>query len=64
MILHTFVGACVLAAVSAPGGARLQAPAPWKRGWKKVFWIALAVAAPTIIFILLILLIIHRGPAR
>ncbi len=43
---------------------RLQAPTPWKRGWKKAFWFALAVSVPTIIFILLILLIIHRGPAR
>ena len=43
---------------------RLQTPTPWKRGWKKVLWIALAVTVPIIIFILLVLLIIHRGPAH
>ncbi len=43
---------------------RLQIPTPWKRGWKKALWIALAVTVPIIIFILLVLLIIHRGPAH
>jgi len=43
---------------------RLQTPAPWKRSWKKALWIALAVTVPIIIFILLVLLIIHRGPAH
>jgi serine/threonine-protein kinase len=43
---------------------RLQTPTPWKRGWKKALWIALAVTVPIIIFILLVLLIIHRGPAH
>ncbi len=43
---------------------RLQAPAPWKRGWKKTFLIVLAVSVPLIILLLLVLLIIHRGPAH
>ncbi|MFI5295248.1 MAG: protein kinase [Thermodesulfovibrionales bacterium] len=43
---------------------RLQTPTPWKRSWKKALWFALAVTVPTIIFILLVLLIIHRGPAH
>ncbi len=43
---------------------RLQTPTPWKRGWKKWLLIALAVTVPVVIFILLVLLIIHRGPAR
>src|SRR5512135_1041396 len=43
---------------------RLQTPTQWKRGWKKVLWIALFVSVPVVILILLILLIIHRGPAR
>ncbi len=43
---------------------RLQTPTPWKRGWKKALWIALAVTVPIIIFILLVLLIIRRGPAH
>jgi hypothetical protein len=43
---------------------RLQTPTPWKRGWRKVFWIALAVSVPLIIFLLIVLLIIHRGPAH
>jgi len=43
---------------------RLQLPAPWKRTWRKAFWIGLGIAIPLIIFILLVLLIIHRGPAR
>jgi serine/threonine-protein kinase len=43
---------------------RLQAPTWSKRGWKKVLWIVLAVSVPLAILILLILLIIHRGPAR
>ncbi len=43
---------------------RLQEPTIWKRGRKKAFWIALAVLVPLAIFILLILIIIHRGPAH
>ncbi len=44
--------------------ARLQAPTPWNRGWKKTLWIVLALSIPLAILILLVLLIIHRGPAR
>lgn len=40
---------------------RLQTPTQWRRGWKKVLWIALVVSVPLVILILLILLIIHRG---
>jgi serine/threonine protein kinase len=43
---------------------RLQEPAWGKRGWKKALWIALGIAVPLIIFILLVLLIMHRGPAH
>jgi hypothetical protein len=43
---------------------RLQEPMPWKRGWKKALWITLAISVPLAILILLILLIIHRGPAH
>ena len=43
---------------------RLQEPAWGKRGWKKTLWIALAISVPLAILILLILLIIHRGPAH
>jgi serine/threonine protein phosphatase PrpC len=43
---------------------RLQVPAPWKRTWKKALWIGLGIAIPLIIFILLVILIIHRGPAH
>ncbi len=43
---------------------RLQAPTPWKRGWKKALWIALAISVPLIIFLLLLFLIIHRGTAH
>jgi len=43
---------------------RLQTSTPRWRRWKKAFWIALCITIPTIIFILLILLIIHRGPAH
>ncbi len=43
---------------------RLQVPSPWKRGWRKAAWIALAVAVPLIVLALLVLLIIHRGTAH
>ncbi|HUI46634.1 MAG TPA: protein kinase [Nitrospirota bacterium] len=43
---------------------RLREPTPWKRGWKKTIWIALAILVPLAILILLILLIMHRGPAH
>ena len=43
---------------------RLQTPTPWKRGWKKVFWIVLASSDSAPLFLLLLLLIIHRGPAH
>jgi serine/threonine protein phosphatase PrpC len=43
---------------------RLQEPSIRKRGWKKAMWIALALSVPLAILILLILLIMHRGPAH
>ncbi len=43
---------------------RLQEPTPWKRGWKKASWIVLAISVSLGILTLLILLIIHRGPAH
>ena len=43
---------------------RLRPPTWGRRGWKKALWIALAVSVPLAILILLILLIIHRGPAH
>ncbi len=43
---------------------RLQEATLGKRQWKKYIWIALGMTLPVIILILLILLIIHRGPAR
>ncbi len=43
---------------------RLQTPTPWKRGWKKVFWIVLGAAIGLGLFVLLVLLIIHRGPSH
>lgn len=43
---------------------RLQAPAPWKQSGKKVLWYALAVGVMVVVFILLVLLIMHRGPAH
>jgi serine/threonine protein phosphatase PrpC len=43
---------------------RLQSPTPWKRGWKKVFWIVIASLVPLILFLLVLLLIIHRGPSH
>lgn len=43
---------------------RLQAPAPWKQGGKKALWIALAVGVVAGVFLLLLLLILHRGPAH
>jgi len=43
---------------------RLQAPSPWKRGGRKAIWIGLGVTIFAIVITLVILLIIHRGPAR
>jgi serine/threonine-protein kinase len=43
---------------------RLQAPTRWKRGWKKILWIVLAVSIPLVVFILVLLLILHRGTAH
>lgn len=43
---------------------RLQAPAPWKQSGKKALWIGLAVAVMAGLFLLLLLLILHRGPAH
>ena len=42
----------------------LQAPTQWKRGGRQALWIGLAVAALIIIFLLVLVLIIHRGPAH
>jgi len=53
-----------------PGGValtgrcdRLKSPSPWKKGSRKALWIALGVLAAVTVLILLILLIIKRGPA-
>ncbi|HEX9023632.1 MAG TPA: protein kinase [Geobacteraceae bacterium] len=43
---------------------RLQTPAPWKQSGKKALWIALGVGIFVLVFLLLIMMIIHRGPAR
>ena len=43
---------------------QLQHPSPWKRSWKKVLWIAVGITIPLIVIILLVLLILHRGPAH
>jgi len=43
---------------------RLQTPSPWKRKWKRILRVALFVSVPVVILVLLVLLIIHRGPAR
>jgi len=43
---------------------RLKVANTAKRRWKKWLWIGLGVAVPVVIFILLIWLIIHRGPAH
>ena len=43
---------------------RLREATPGRRQWKKALWIALGITVPLIILILLILLIIHRGPAH
>ncbi len=43
---------------------RLRPPTAWKRGWKKVLWLTLAISIPLIILVLLIWLIIHRGTAH
>jgi serine/threonine-protein kinase len=43
---------------------RLQVANSAKRRWKKGLWIGLGIAVPVIIFILVIWLILHRGPAH
>jgi len=43
---------------------RLQKPTLFRRSWKKSLWIALAVSIPLVVFLLLLLLILHRGPAH
>lgn len=43
---------------------RLRTPAPWKRGWKRIAFIAAGIAVPLAILTFLILLILHRGPSR
>jgi serine/threonine-protein kinase len=43
---------------------RLQVANTAKRRWKKGLWIGLGVAVPIVIFILVIWLILHRGPAH
>jgi serine/threonine-protein kinase len=43
---------------------RLQKPAEWKSSPKKWLLISLAVSVPLIILLLLVLLIIHRGPSH
>jgi serine/threonine-protein kinase len=43
---------------------RLQEPSSSKSRWKKIFWIALGITVPIVILILLVVLIIHRGPAH
>jgi len=43
---------------------RLRTPSPLQRSRKKALWIGLAVAFAVIVFLLVVLLIIHRGPAH
>jgi hypothetical protein len=43
---------------------RLQAPTPWKQSWKKVRWVVLGVSLSLAIFLFVLWLIIHRGPAH
>ncbi|HAM49371.1 MAG TPA: hypothetical protein DCP92_01225, partial [Nitrospiraceae bacterium] len=43
---------------------RLQVPAPLNRGWKKIRWIVLALSIAFVVLLLLVLLILHRGPAQ
>ena len=43
---------------------RLQTPRSWRRGWKKAFWIVLASLVPLILFLLVLLLILRRGPSH
>lgn len=43
---------------------RLQKPTPWKREGKKALWIVLAIAFAVLALVLLLMLIIHRGPAH
>jgi serine/threonine-protein kinase len=43
---------------------RLRTPSPLQRSRKKALWIGLAVAFAVIVFLLVVLLIIHRGPAN
>ena len=63
--------AAMKADLDNPGGVqltgrcdRLQLPAPWESGWKKTRWIVLALSVGLIVFLLLVLLILHRGPAH
>ncbi len=63
--------AAMKAELDNPGGVqltgrcdRLQAPSPWKQSGKKALWIVLGVAIMVVIFLLLIVLIMHRGPAH
>ena len=43
---------------------RLQKPSALKSGGRKLFWVGVGVAAGVAVFFLLLVLIIHRGPAR
>lgn len=43
---------------------RLKAPAPWKQSGKKALWIALGVVIMVVTFLVVLLLILHRGPAH
>ena len=43
---------------------RLQSPTPWVQGWKKVRWVVMGVSVALAIFLLVLWLIIHRGPAH
>jgi serine/threonine protein phosphatase PrpC len=43
---------------------RLQAPTQREHRWRKALWIGVGVTIPLIIFIMLVFLIIHRGPSH
>ncbi len=43
---------------------RLQAPTPWKQSWKKIRWVVLGVSIALAIFLIVLWLIIHRGPSQ
>ncbi len=43
---------------------RLQAPTPWKQSWKKIRWVVLGVSIALAIFLIVLWLIIHRGPSH